>query len=392
MKRVLFVDDEPEILEGLEDMLRRHRDEWAMRFALGPQVALEELHRGSFDVVVTDMRMPGMDGAQLLARVREEQPDAIRIILSGHTEEEAAIRAIPVAHQFLAKPCKGEQLKQVIDRTCRLRDLLADEALRSTVTGLGELPSPPQVCAELSEVLVNPDATFGDIAAVIAKDTAMCAKTLQLVNSAFFGLGREIVDVSQAVSYLGLSTVRTLALSLAVFKPFSGQPGACQLVESHQHHAVLTARLAAGIANDEDAFLAGMLHDIGKLVLAVCRPGYSARIDEAAPREQRITHQAERGEMGFSHAEVGAYLLSLWGLPYPAVEAAAFHHAPSSAGSGWSLAGAVHVADALLHEIQPSGAWTAELDLGYLEHAGVASCLSEWRRLAADIGRAPEET
>ena len=392
MRRVLFVDDEADILDGLEDTLRRNRGEWTMRFALGAQAALEELRRSRFDVVVADMRMPGMDGAELLSRVREEQPDVIRIILSGHTEDEAAMRAIPVAHQFLAKPCKSELLKRVIDRTCSLRDVLADETLRSTVTKLGSLPSLPQVYTELNEVLANPHATVGDVATVIASDAAMCAKIMQLVNSAFFGVGREITQVSQAVSYLGLSTVRVLALSLAVFRSFDGQPGACALAENLQHHTVLTARLATRIANEADAFLAGMLHDIGKLVLAVCRPGYTDRIHDAAQRGERITHQVEREEMGFSHAEVGAYLLSLWGLPYPTVEAVAFHHAPSSADSGWSLAGGVHVADALLHELEAGGASAAELDLAYLERAGVASCLPGWRRLAAEIGPAPKET
>lgn len=109
-KRVLFVDDEQEVLEGLRNLLRRNRHEWDMVFALGGYEALAELSRGTVDVVVTDMRMPGMDGAQLLAQVKTVSPSTARLVLSGHAEKEAILRALPVAHQFLSKPCGGGTL------------------------------------------------------------------------------------------------------------------------------------------------------------------------------------------------------------------------------------------------------------------------------------------
>jgi HD-like signal output (HDOD) protein len=389
VKRVLFVDDEVNVLEGLADMLRRNRGEWQMSFALGAEAALGELHSGGFDIVVSDLRMPGLDGAELLRRVRDRHPDTIRIILSGHTAEEAALRAVPYAHQFLAKPCSSETLKGVIDRTCRLRDMLKDDAVRSTVTELGGLPSLPAVCQELTGALGNPEVTVRDVATIIGHDPAMCAKILQLVNSAFFGLGREITEVSNAVSYLGLSTVRALVLSLGVFESLDGRPETQAIAEQLQRHAVATATLAARIAGPraDGAFLAGMLHDIGVLALAVCRPGDSARIAERASREERPRHELEVEEIGASHAEIGAYLLSLWGLPYSVVEAVAFHHGPASgAGEPFGLPGAVHVADALLYEAAYGDGRGGVLDLGYVEGAGVSSLLAEWRKLAQSIG------
>jgi putative nucleotidyltransferase with HDIG domain len=394
MKRVLFVDDEIRILEGLEDMLRRRRGQWTMRFALGAEAALEALGEEPFDIVVSDMRMPGMDGAELLRLVRDNHPDAIRIILSGHTEEEAALRAIPVAHQFVAKPCSREVLEGVIDRTCGLRDLLGNEAVRRAVTELGRLPSLPRAYADLTHALEDPEVTTEEVAEIVGGDVAMCAKLLQLANSDFFGIGRPISQVSHAVSYLGLGTVRALALTFGVFESANGGADVRRIVERLQDHAFRTAALAAAIADAgrEEAFPAGLLHDIGKLVLTVCRPSEYARSEEIARAEKRPLHDVETGEMSVSHAEVGAYLLGLWGLPDPVVEAVAFHHWPSNAGNPtWGAVGAVHVADALRHE-REGAEGIALLDLDYLHAAGVASRLPEWRRIAGALDAVAEES
>ena len=130
MKRILFVDDEPQILEGLQNLLHRHRRVWDMVFALGGEAALEELGCRPFDVIVSDMRMPLMDGATLLRRVQEQHSETVRIVLSGHVELTTALRAVSVAHQFLTKPCKPHELENVIQRACNLRALINDEMVR----------------------------------------------------------------------------------------------------------------------------------------------------------------------------------------------------------------------------------------------------------------------
>jgi CheY-like chemotaxis protein len=190
--RVLFVDDEAQILEGLQDTMRRWRRDWDMTFVIGGALALEELERRPYDVVVSDMRMPGMDGATLLQQVQDRYPGVIRMILSGHSELESALRAAHVAHQFLAKPCDAAELRRVIDRTIQLRSLMHDEALLRVATGARTLPSVPACYEQLSAAINDPDAPVEAIGELIESDVAMCAKVLQLVNSAFFGLGRRI--------------------------------------------------------------------------------------------------------------------------------------------------------------------------------------------------------
>jgi PAS domain S-box-containing protein len=190
MKRIIFVDDEPKILEGLRDLLRPLRREWSMRFADGPEAALVALEAEPADVVVTDMRMPVMDGAALLGRVRERWPDTVRIILSGHAEVETALRAAPVAHQFLAKPCARDTLVDAVERACNLRAILDGSAIRGVITETTSLPSVPAIYERLVRTLTDPETSVGEVAAVVEQDVAMCAKLLQLVNSSFFGIAR----------------------------------------------------------------------------------------------------------------------------------------------------------------------------------------------------------
>ena len=210
MKSILFVDDEPMVLQGLQRMLRPHRAIWDMSFATSGAEALAMLEGKPFDAVVTDMRMPGMDGATLLEQVRERYPAAIRIVLSGYFEQEAAMRALPVAHQFLAKPCDPMKLRHAIERTVGFVGLLPDVALRRVVGAIGKLPTLPRTSALLVQSLQNPDVQMDEIAAIVERDVGITAKILQLVNSAFFCLPNYVTSVRMAVSYLGLDTLKQL--------------------------------------------------------------------------------------------------------------------------------------------------------------------------------------
>src|SRR5208337_1289454 len=273
MRRVLFVDDEPRILEGLRRMLRPQRNEWEMAFAPGGEAALALMEASPFDVIVSDMRMPGVDGATLLCRVRELYPQVVRIVLSGHTELSAALQVVPVAHQFLAKPCDAEMLRVAIERACHLKALLSDESIRRTVTALGDLPSLPRTYEALTQALADPDTSLQKVAKIIEQDVGISAKVLQLVNSAFFGISHSMTNIQSAVSYLGINTLKNLVLSVEIFRAFKPQrilPG-FSLEELH-HHAQLTTHLAARLPVPKHlsdiAVVAGMLHDVGKLVMA----------------------------------------------------------------------------------------------------------------------------
>lgn len=395
MKHILFVDDEPHILQGLQNLLRRHRHKWTMVFACGAEAALAALEQRPFDVVVSDMRMPGTDGVALLGQVKQKCPETVRIILTGQAERETALRAVPVAHQFLSKPCDAALLENVIERACKLREVIGDPSVRGLVGEVQRLPSVPRVYAALRDALADDTTSVADIARVLEQDMAICAKLLQLVNSAFFRMARRITRVEDAVIYLGPDTVKDLVLSVEVFGAAEGEAELGGLsVESLQQHALHTANMASRMLADkaqaDEAFMAGMLHDIGKLVLASQRPQHVRKALDAASQDGRPLYAVEEEMGGVTHAEVGAYLLGIWGLPYPIIEAVANHHHPTRVQQqAFDVLAAVHVADLLVHEAGAGAAAnqgpTSDLiDVSYLESLGVADRLAGWRTTAAE--------
>jgi putative nucleotidyltransferase with HDIG domain len=348
-KRILFVDDEVNVLEGLRNVLRKQRREWDMVFTSSGAAALAELEKAPFDVIVSDMRMPGMDGAELLQKVKDRYPVTARIVLSGHAEREAVMRTLPVAHQYLSKPCEEEQLRQVITRTCNLQALLHDDTMRSVVSHFDALPSAPQVYWEIIAAANRPNSTLVDISAIVERDPALVAKLLQLVNSAYFGLAHRVTSISQAVQYLGLDLIKGLALTDRVF---AGATIAIEgfSVEALQKHSLLTARVAkkaaAGSPRADEIFAAAIVHDIGKILLASGFPDRFSEVVRKAHERREQLHVVESEDFGTTHAEVGAFLLGMWGLPFAMVEAVAYHHRPEFVTAGdREVLIAVHMAD-----------------------------------------------
>src|SRR6185369_4380799 len=333
MKSVLFVDDEPNVLSGLRDLLRPHRREWEMEFVSSGEEALARLSARPFDVVVSDMRMPKMDGSQLLKETKAHHPKTVRIVLSGQTEMDLAMKTVTIAHQFLSKPCEAEQLQEVIRRACNLNALLSDEHHRALAGGIEQLPSVPGTYLALNQVLSNPNVSIKDVAAVIERDVAMSAKLLQLVNSAFFGLPRRISNVLEAATYLGTLMMRNLALSMGTFASFhSKDPEVVAALERLRRHSVLTGNIARAMFKEkrkaEDAFMTGMLHDVGHLIL--------------------LTTPIDPVSLSVNAALLGAYLLGLWGIPYPIVEGVAYHERPGELEhQKFDLPDAVHIAHRL---------------------------------------------
>jgi len=390
MKRILFVDDEPKVLQGLQRMLHPMRHEWEMAFAQSGPEALGALAEQPFDVVVSDMRMPGMDGGELLTEVMQRYPETVRIVLSGYSEKETVLRSVGPTHQYLAKPCDPESLKRVIVRAYALRDVLANDALRQIVSQMQSLPSLPQLYAEIVEEVRSPDASIKKIGGIIRKDVGMTAKVLQLVNSAFFGLRRHVSDPAQAAGLLGLDTLEALVLSVQVFSQFDGARASGLCLDTLWNHSVATGTLAKNISAAENceaslcdhALMAGLLHDVGKLVLAARLPEQFRQTVTLARDQGATEREAEREVFGTTHAEVGAYLLGLWGLPNPIVEALAFHHRPNECmETVFAPLTAVHAANALEHKVCTAAEDRngSLLDADYLARIGVVERLPAWR-------------
>ena len=396
MRRVLFVDDEVRVLDGLKRMLRPQRLEWEMAFASSGNAALELMEASHFDVIVSDMRMPGMDGASLLTKVCDLYPQVVRIVLSGHTELFTALRVAPVAHQFLAKPCDASTLRITVERACHLKDLLSDGSICRTVGALRDLPSLPRTYHALTQALANPEASLPQLARIVEQDVGISAKILQLVNSAFFGVARPITKIEHAVVYLGINTLKSLALSLEIFSVF--EPNAAMTgfsLEGLQTHARLTANIAARLPVPDYlkdiAVAAGMLHDVGKLILAWKLPKRVKEQLAEAAKEHCPLHVVEERQHGFSHAEIGAYLLGLWGLPHVLVEAVALHHNPNRVPhQGFDLVTAVHAANLLAHEVEsrsPGASLDIEADSNHdiLAELGSKEDVAAWRAMAAEM-------
>jgi HD-like signal output (HDOD) protein len=398
MKRVLFVDDEGKALEDLKIMLQVQEFPWEVAYATSGKSALDLMAEKPFDVIISDIRMPEMDGAALLKIVCERFPGAVRIVVCSQEEMNGALRAVPVAHQFLLKPCDPHMLRVAVERATSLSDVVSNKMLASIVGSVKDLPVLPRTFMALREKLADPNASVKEVVKLVEQDISIAAKILQLVNSAFFGLPREISTMNTAVSYLGIDMLQNLVLSAEVFRVFENAaklPG-FSFEELHEH-SQLTAKIASHIpvpaAVHSAAVVAGLLHDVGKLVLATRSPKHFARALEGAAEEKRPLFAVEQDLMGVSHAEVGAYLLGIWGLPCPVVEAVAHHHHPERVPQDTLDAVAVvHIANFLAHEnpVRPRSADDADcisfltLNPEYIDHFGLTEQIPAWNEFAAE--------
>jgi HD-like signal output (HDOD) protein/CheY-like chemotaxis protein len=393
--RILFVDDEPSMLRLLQMGMRSMAKEWEMEFASDGEAALALIRQKKFDAVVTDMRMPGMNGAQLLNQVLRLHPQTIRIVLSGYSDLREVTNCVGVTHQFLEKPCSLDSLKSCLRRVFAVKSRLAGERLGQLAAGLKHLPTLPELYLEITDALQSPNASAQGIAEIAGKDPALAAKLLQLSNSAFFGFSRTVFSVTEAVQLLGVGIIQSLTLAVPLFSAFSRQRCPNFPIDQVWSHSIRTGRLGHWIldAKLHDAFLAeqsfcaGLLHDIGKVILAEGLPDeYSAVLRESQTTGTPLP-EIEQRHFQATHAEVGAYLLALWGLPIPLVEAVACHHHPRRCGKGEiCLAGVVHIADALQHSQAPdSGMVAGPVDADYLKQVQLDDQFEAWRAELAGV-------
>jgi HD-like signal output (HDOD) protein/CheY-like chemotaxis protein len=386
MRKLLFVDDQPVALNAHREAMKKFEGQVDAKYVSGAEAALEILRNEPIDVVVTDMHMPGVDGPMLLGAIKEDHPDVIRIMLCPLSEIDSVFVALPVSHQILAKPLDASTLYNAIERIYALRGLLT-ESLRKKIGGLQQLPSVPTVYFEMMSAMARPDVSASKIARIIERDTAMAAKTLQLVNSACFCLLRRISTVDQAVAYLGMDLVRDLSLTVHMFaalEPTAMRSGFS--FDTEQEHSLLTAkvvrRLVVSPRQARNAFTAALLHDIGNLILAVCQTDNYKKVVQACKATSRPQHEVEAELLGVTHAEVGAYLLGLWGLPHSIVEAVAYHHNPSAAlERAFDIPTAVSLANGLVEEIIDGRPLPIE---AHLESLKVNERLPYWRNIARE--------
>ena len=386
MKRILFVDDDPLVLQGYRRMLHSMRNEWDMRFASSGAQALQLMAESPADVLVSDMNMPQMNGAKLLNQVAQIFPKTIRIILSGYADMEMTMECVGSTHQFLCKPCESKELFAAISRAVELDPWLRNDQFKGLISRLKTVPSPPVIYFRILKQVNSLEIDLSQVGDTIAQDPAMTAKILQLVNSAFFGLARRLSDPVEAVTHLGLETIKSLVLAVHVFAEFESSGISKLAIESVHQHCLSTGVTARNIARLEksdknmqaECFTAGLLHDIGQLVLLANLPELCAEALALARREKVFLSMAETSVLGVNHGEVGGYLLGLWGLPVGIVEAARFHHTPRWCKTqGFTPLTATHVANSL-EEDHPD--LKTEMDREYLTKVGVWDRVASWQQ------------
>jgi HD-like signal output (HDOD) protein len=338
--KVLFVDDEPRVLEGIQRMLFDTAGNWQVETAGSGKEALEKLETAAFDVIVTDMRMPGMDGAALLSEVHSRYPSMTRIVLSGQTEQHHAFRVLDTAHQFLSKPCSPKMLTEAVENAFYLRVLTPNHRVAELASAVQRLPPMPRIQNEILAVISSPTGSLRDAADLVAQDPALTAKVLRIVNSAFFARGTVIRDVRAAVARLGLDLLHALVLTEGAA---SGVPVA--KLERMQRDALAAATLACRMVSPDEqrtAYTAAILCDVGALVLEQGAPDEMAAVRAHAEEFMVPLHVAEKELLGSSHADVGGYVLGLWGVPPVIVDAVLGHHElPKSANA---ITAAVYIA------------------------------------------------
>ncbi|MBU0601645.1 MAG: HDOD domain-containing protein [Gammaproteobacteria bacterium] len=354
---VVFVDDEERVLAGIERALSMNDAGWTCRFFTRGRDALAALNDCPADVVVSDMRMPFMDGAQLLASVRRRWPATLRIILSGQSDPDATLRMLEVAHQFVAKPCDNARLLSTVENALSLRTMFIDPSVVDVVGRVNHLPAAPAVFAELTRLIADPASDGRDIARLLGSDPALSAKVMQLANSAYFGGGGTIRSIADAITRLGIDQVRVLVLASEVFANATVDPFVDQLQRTSLMASTLAGRLTTGKRGEAET--AALLARIGLLIPDLREDTLlDARTDCDTPLQ----------------AAVGAYLLGLWGLPMGIVEAVARHLQPARATEpGFGLTGVVHVAVALANATEP--------DTEYLAGAGVLDQWPHWQSM-----------
>lgn len=390
-RKILFVDDDQNILDGFRTMLHSKRKEWKCSFASSGEQGLKLVEREPFDVVIADMRMPGMDGADFLKKVEDIQPGTVRMILSGYSETQALLKSVKHAHQFLSKPCSSETIIQTIRRVTELAHILNDESIRTIVARLDALPALPDLYVKISHELQDAEPDLKRIGKLVEQDGGISATLMKVVNSSFFGFYENISSPTRAVTLLGTEAVKGLILGVHLLEKIDLSKLSGYSVEKLWKHTLQTGYFAKAIAKletsdnafIESCFIAGMLHDVGKLVFVTQMDSLYLPVLEAVRKVNGPIVDFENTALGVSHAEIGAYLLGLWGFKKDVVTGVHGHHAPDQGEPGLTIALVVHVANTLQHELgHPESDFIfSPLDDDYLATQGMEERLGAWREV-----------
>jgi putative nucleotidyltransferase with HDIG domain len=384
--QILFVDDEPLMREFYRMVGTMLGPDYFVHTASSGKEGLEFLKRSSVDIVVSDLVMPEMNGQEFMAAVAQAHPESMRIVISAHEDQLTVAQCLMFGHRYFSKPFDLKNLSGLLRRICHLKHQVGSEKLRKVVSGLGALPTPPQIYVRLSKAVGSAFTSLEEIGEIVQEDPGLTVKLLQIANSAYFGNMRQIMTPMDALQVVGLEILRALVLCIHAFKFYQDKNFKSISAAELWNHSMNTATAARKLARYEnlttpaceEAFVSGLLHDIGKLVLAANADAEYQQVMERSRNEGTPVDQVEWEMFGATHAQIGAYLLGLWGLPEPIVNTVELHHSLDlHANTGFTPAAALHIAQFL--ERSPNR--ISQLDTRFLRQIGVENRVSEWERV-----------
>lgn len=334
-KSILFVDDDKQLLKSIKRTFAGSM--YDVYTAESGVEALELLSREPINLVVVDLEMPGMSGYAVLREVKEKYPSTIRLALSEDSDENTMMKIHKecLAKSYLFKPVKNQEVTDIIERTFNVEKMLENKELLEVINKIEVLPFSQSIFYKFNE-LIEKDASMKEIAETIESDPSLTAKVLQAANSVLYGI--KTGSVGQAITYLGLNNVRNIVLMTIFYKKLDNHNNK-QLIrdlETLWQHAVITNKIIPLLYRKlykrempEVCSMAGLLHDIGNVVvISTFTDEYIKAVEGVDPEKDLFYYYEEMSILPTSHSELGAYLLAWWGLPYPVVESALFHHNP----------------------------------------------------------------
>lgn len=330
---ILIVDDDRLVLRSLARALRRARPGWTIDTESRPDQALALLNQKTYDIVISDLDMPEIDGAQLLREVQKRKPSVVRIAFTGSQDSKSAMRLVGPAHQYLTKPLAPRDLLDTLERAMALGRTLKNPVVARVVSRKNALPMLSSTYVRLIDAIEREDVE--EAVSCARADPALAARVMQLASSALFGRIHAPRDLRTAVMVIGVNTLRALVLEQAVVTRLVPSPTTIS-VDDLQSRGMMTgilAREAMRLSELRDlAFIVGILHGVGHLVLAARAPKLYRRAQQVAMKDELSISEALLSTLQVSEAEVGAYLLGLWGLPELVVDVIARQHQPVEQG------------------------------------------------------------
>jgi putative nucleotidyltransferase with HDIG domain len=321
-----------------------------------------------------------------MAQVANQHPESMRIVISAHDDQLTVAQCLMFGHRYFNKSIDLPNLASILKRIARLKHQVGSAKLKKVISGLGALPTLPRLYFQLNEAVNSPYSSLNEIADIIQQDAGLTVKLLQVANSAFFGMSRRVLTPLEAVQVIGIEVLRGIVLCVHAFKFYQDRQIRSFSASELWNHSLQTAQAARRLAEYEnlsraecdEAFICGLLHDIGKLIMAANADSDYAEVVKRSRSGNIPTDSAEQEVFGATHAQVGAYLLGLWGLPEPIIDAIELHHSLDTINTlGFTSLTALHVAQAL----EPSAPRVHALNVEYLRRIGMENRIEQWQRV-----------